>query len=280
MIRTSMLWAVAFAVSSWSASQILSSFLFAVNAILLAGVIYSMKKCRIAALIGSAGIVTALILLHNRPFLLALLLTNAVLSVICLCFSDGYCFYKQITPIKRFRKHQRASVVRYLFRYLMAHKNYLINSAAMCCVACVLPFIFRKTQSSFALPIGFAILSLNTPLCILLSCDPALEQAVRFLPGQARCFCIPYCIFIFTFHILMDAVFMGSWQVQIGGLPPYSVIAALFFALQSAVCSVLLEWFFPIRSWKTESDLWHHPRKYIVPVALLLLAGAIGISLG
>lgn len=41
------------------------------------------------------------------------------------------------------------------------------------------------------------------------------------------------------------------------------------------VLSVLLEWFYPIRGWKIESDLWHHPRKYVVPVAMLLLAGAV-----
>ena len=39
------------------------------------------------------------------------------------------------------------------------------------------------------------------------------------------------------------------------------------------VLSVLLEWFYPIRGWKIESDLWHHPRKYVVPVIMLLLAG-------
>lgn len=49
---------------------------------------------------------------------------------------------------------------------------------------------------------------------------------------------------------------------------------AVFFALQSAVLSVLLEWFYPIRNWKIESDLWHHPRKYVVPV-IMLLAGAV-----
>jgi len=49
---------------------------------------------------------------------------------------------------------------------------------------------------------------------------------------------------------------------------------AVFFALQSAVLSVMLEWFYPIRDWKIESDLWHHPRKYMVPAVMLLLAGA------
>ncbi len=278
--KTSMLWAVVFAVSSWSAVQIWSSLLCAINAILLASVIYTMKKYRIAGFIWSIGMITTVIVLHHQMLLLNLLFANAILSALYLNFSDGYCFYRQSASVKQLRGNQHASVRRYLFRYLMAHKNYLINSVAMCGVACVLPFIFQRTGNTFALPIGFAILSLNTPLCILLSCAPALEQAVRFLPKQKQCFCIPYCIFIFVFHFMIDVVFMSSWQIQIGGLTLNSVIMAFFFALQSAICSVLLEWFHPIRNWKIESDLWHHPRKYIVPATMLLLAGAIGILPG
>ena len=56
--------------------------------------------------------------------------------------------------------------------------------------------------------------------------------------------------------------------------------AAVFFALESAILAVLLEWFFPIRSWKTESDLWHHPRKYVVPGILLSLAVLVGAQPG
>ena len=36
------------------------------------------------------------------------------------------------------------------------------------------------------MPLGLAVLCLNTSICILLSCDPGLEQAVRTLPEQAK----------------------------------------------------------------------------------------------
>ena len=54
------------------------------------------------------------------------------------------------------------------------------------------------------------------------------------------------------------------------------LMAAFCFALAGGAASVLMEWYFPIRNWKTESDLWHHPRKYVVPGILLMLAGAAG----
>ena len=33
----------------------------------------------------------------------------------------------------------------------------------------------------------------------------------------------------------------------------------------------------PVRNWKIENDLWHHPRKYIVPLIMFLVAGLIGM---
>ena len=142
-------------------------------------------------------------------------------------------------------------------------------------VACVLPVFLGKMERTFVMPIGFAILSLNTPVSILLSCDPDLEQAVRFLPGQRRAFCLPYCLFLFLCNMAANAIFLASWQIQIGGADSPVIFMAAFFALAGSMGSVLLEWFCPLRGWKTQSDLWHHPRKYLVPAAMLLLAGAI-----
>ena len=65
--------------------------------------------------------------------------------------------------------------------------------------------------------------------------------------------------------------------MKVGGVTGLTLLSASFFALQSAVLSVLLEWFFPVRGWKIESDLWHHPRKYLVPSGMLLLAGMVGM---
>ena len=192
--------------------------------------------------------------------------------------TDAYAFYVQPASRRRTVKvRRRSSVWRYLFRYLMAHKNYLVNTAAMWGVACVLPVLLGQMEARFVLPIGFAVLSLNTPICILLSCDPALERAVRFLPGQDRAFCLPYCLFIFGCNLAADIIFLCSWQIQIGGIDPLHTLTAAAFALLSASGSVLLEWYCPIREWKIESDLWHHPRKYIVPAVMLLLAGLVSM---
>jgi len=47
-----------------------------------------------------------------------------------------------------------------------------------------------------------------------------------------------------------DVIFLLSWQIQNGGITVLMIAGAVFFAMQSAVLSVLLEWFYPIRGWK------------------------------
>ena len=238
LTKTAGLLAVVWAVSEWSWAEIMDSILCALAAIVIVSCLYPLRLGR----------------------------------------TDAYAFYVRPASRRRTVKvHRRSSVWRYLFRYLMAHKNYLVNTVAMWGVACVLPVLLGQMEARFVLPIGFAILSLNTPICILLSCDPALERAVWFLPGQGKAFCVPYCLFILGCNLAADIVFLCSWQIQLGGISLLHALTAGAFALLSAIASVLLEWYCPIRGWKIESDLWHHPRKYVVPAFMLLLAGLVSM---
>ncbi len=292
--------------------SIFCSILCAALGILTAAALFTLKKYRYtAACFWSAVLLATIVLFGNRAWFLLMVIISCIPAFFILLRADGYSFgqseYIRQYSGKKYGKHMEkeimqlsdiqaeqlskcsaygrtacgrychCSVWRYLFRYLAAHKNYLLNTAVMWGVACVLPLFFRQLESLAVIPVGFAILSLNTPICILLSCDPALEQAVRFLPGQGNAFCLPYCAFIFLCNLTADSLFLISWQCQIGGITILITVTALFFALAGAVGSVLLEWFFPIRNWKIESDLWHHPRKYVIPTVMLLLAGISGM---
>ncbi len=79
----------------------------------------------------------------------------------------------------------------------------------------------------------------------------------------------PLQFFIFSVNMAVSSVYLVVWQIQHGGVGGMEIMAAVLIALQSAILSVLLEWFHPIRNWKIESDLWHHPRKYIVPLIMV-----------
>lgn len=277
LTKTAGLLAVMLGVSSWSSIEILGNILCTVNAILMTACIYSHKKYWGAGLLWEGAVIAVIFVFWDTAVFFPMIIGNILLAILFLLGADAYSFY--LTDSRRnqvVRSSGRYSVWRYLFRYLMAHKNYLINTVAMWSAACVLPIFLEQGGSLVVMPVGFAVLSLNTPICILLSCDPALEQAIRFLPRQMKAFCMPYCLFVFLCNMTADVFFLCSWQIQMGGVTGTMILAAVFFALQSAIGSVLLEWFYPIRGWKIENDLWHHPRKYIVPLAMLLVAGVVG----
>ncbi len=281
LTKTAALLAVLLAVSVWNWIGLLGSILCAVNAILMVAAIFSLKRYWYVGVFWFAAVFAAIFWSWDKPWFILSILANSILAFLVLRNADGYTFYLQEHKGSlAARGHKHHSVWIYFYRYLKSHKNYFLNTVIMWCAACALPLFFRQMDRLFAIPLGLAVLSLNTPVCILLSCDHALERAVRFLPGQKKTFCIPYCFFIFLCNITADMFFLCSWQMQIGGVAIETIAAAVFFAMQSAVFSVLLEWFYPVRGWKIESDLWHHPRKYVVPVVMLLLAEVVWNIIG
>lgn len=295
LTKTATLLAVLFAVSDNTPVEAVCSILCALNALLMTSAVFPRRHALPAGCLWGAALIAAMLFLGNTPRFWLLAAGNAAAAFLLLHRADPYAFYTVVFSGSGCRKSTQSrsnhlnlprclplalaakcALWRYLFRYLLLHRNYLLNTAILWGIACVLPFFLGTQEGVFVIPLGLALLTINTPVCILLSVDPALEQAVRFLPGQKKAFCVPYCLFIFLCNLTADCLFLGSWQLQIGGITFLAILTALYFALQSAVFSVLLEWFCPLRNWKIESDLWHHPRKYAVPAAMLLLAGVVG----
>lgn len=274
--KTGVLFAVLCAVSPWNVTNLLGSIICVCNAIVITACIYSWRNHWKA---GAVWAVVSLVMIcrgWDWIFFLPVAVGNFCLAVLLLGHTDVYSFFireKQHKSVIQLKN--RYSVCRYLCRYLMGYKNYLMNTAVMWGVSFGLPIFLRQMQSTIFLPMGFSLLSFHTPICILISCDPALGQAISFLPRQKKMFFAPYCLFIFLCNMMADALYLFSWEIQVGGVNIDFLLEAIVFALISAVGSVLLEMFYPIRNWKIESDLWHHPRKYVVPVFLMLLAGTM-----
>ncbi len=273
--------ALFFAVHEWSILQIAVALLCACNGCFMAAAWYTMTKKRKLmpfVVLWCVGMLLAIFFVQKVMIFALVVLASLFLSLLRLLTADAYVFYRPASS-KLLIRHTKGtgSVLLYLLRYLMTNKNYLMNTAGLCVVGGILPMILGQFEGLNVMPLGFAILCLNTPICILLSCDPGLEQAVRVLPGQAGRFCTRYGLFIFSVNMAVSSVYLAVWQILHGGVGGMDIMATVLIALQSAFLSVLLEWFHPIRSWKIESDLWHHSRKYAVPLIMLLIAGLIGM---
>lgn len=272
--KTLPIWALFFAASKWSGFEIAVALLCGCMACAVTSVAYLMcgRKNVVLPLLWATGILFVIVLVRQTKAVLAVTLVSLVAAGLYLYFANAYEFYHSAAAKKSVRHTgHTGSVFTYLLRYLMANKNYLVNTVGLCAVACFLPLLFGEFQGPHMFPLGLAILCLNTPICTLLSCDPDLEQAIRVLPGQAGRFCRRYCLFIFAVNGIVASIYLCSWQFINGGIGLADLCIVALLALQSAILSVILEWKCPLRNWKTESDLWHHPRKYLVPLVILLL---------
>lgn len=276
--KTLPIWALFFAAASWYPWEIaLVVFCGCMAcAVTTAGYRMCRKGLIVLPILWAAGILAVILLVRQDAAVLTAGAVSILAAALYLAFADAYDFYSAAGS-KRSVQHTGhcGSVFVYLTRYLLANKSYLINTVGLCASACFLPLLFGEFQGLNMFPIGLAILCLNTPICTLLSCDPDLEEAIRVLPGQAGRFCRRYCLFIFIVNGIVAGIYLSSWQIIHGGIGLAHVGTVLLFAIQSAILSVILEWKHPIRGWKTESDLWHHPRKYLVPLVMLLVAAFI-----
>lgn len=273
--KTLPIWALFFAAAKWNGFEIIVAFICGCMACAVASVAYLMcgRKNVVLPVCWAAGILAVIVLVRQTKAVLAVALVSLIAAALYLYFANAYEFYHAAAAKKSVRHTgHTGSVFKYLTRYLMENKNYLINTVGLCAIACFLPLLFGEFQGLNMFPLGLAILCLNTPICTLLSCDPDLEQAIRVLPGQSGRFCRRYCLFIFAVNGIVACVYLCSWQFINGGISLADLGIVALFTLQSAILSVILEWKCPLRNWKTESDLWHHPRKYLIPLVMLLLA--------
>ena len=281
--KSALILALFFAVGSWSMVEIVIALLCACNGCLFAVIGYLLrKKTRgILVLLWLAGYIASIFYFKSLLIFGGIAGISLLIAVGFLFTVDAYAFYHSGSSKVLLKSNgKRGSFFVYLVRYLTANKNYMVNTAGLCVMACVLPMILSQLGNVSVLPIGLAILSLNTPLCILLSVDKDLEQAVRMLPGQGIRFGVKYCGFLATVNLLLSSVYLVSWQLQFANVSRQMILVAIVFALQSALGSVVLEWVYPLRSWQLESDLYHHPRKYIIPGIMMLLAGVVSLWSG
>lgn len=277
--KTLLIWTLFFAFTTWSRFEIAIALLCGIMACIVASAAYRMRKKGnfVVPILWSIGILSVILLIRQSKVLLFAILVCVIVAVLYLLYMDAYDFYNENSPKKNFRYRGRTgNVFVYLVRYLIANKSYLVNTAGLCMIAYFLPILFGEFRRVNMFPIGLAILCLNTPICTLLSCDPDLEQAVRALPRQIGRFCMKYCLFIFCVNGIIACIYLLSWQIFNSEVGIVDIGTVILFELQSAILSVFLEWKVPIRGWKTETDLWHNPRKYIVPVAMLLIAAFVG----
>ena len=292
--------AVFYAAGNWTVQNILFSVLFAVISCITAAAMYTLicgsgrrtgsrpetgslrdPVRKAAALIWAAGMYGSLILGKDTRITAGVMFVCLILALMVLRKADPYVFYRpEISGRNHRRQHGKAGVFRYLVRVLSSNPAYMINTLILGAFAFIFPYMLGQMEDLtgfYIIPMGFAMLCMNTPLCTMISGDPDTEQSLRMLPEQMKRFVIRYGSFIFLVNACMNGIYLISWQIRYGSITAFEIILAAAFAAVSAACSAALEWKYPVRGWKVETDLWHHPRKYLVPAVMLLISVLIGV---
>ena len=91
---------------------------------------------------------------------------------------------------------------------------------------------------------------------------------------------VPYALFVAGVNVIGCSIYMTAWWLISSDFTPAMVAIAIVFALISGVLTIIIEMRFPLLDWKVQSDLWHHPRKYVVPGILILLSLPIAMLMG
>ena len=284
--KTMFLWAVVFAVRKFDAVTIAAAVLSAICSAALTSCVYVSRKAWIFPLVWAAGIIACIFVFGSNSILMAgIFAVSILIAAALLTRVDGYLFYDLACECEghsyKVRSHRNNLVWVYLTRYILSHKNYMFNSLITWGFAAVIPWFLGvvlegSDVTGFFLYIGYGLVVINTPLCILVSCDRDLARGIDCLPEGGRRFFVPYAGFLFSSTCVAYVFYLVSWNIKFGGVAAGHIVLALILAAISAIISVTLEKFFPIQKWTIESELWHHPRKYVVPGAVILIASLIG----
>ena len=143
LTKTAALLSVAFAVSTWTRTEVLGSFLCAVHAVLFVAVLISFRNHPWAGSLWAAVAVMVLLWGENVA-VLWILAIHSLFLLLVLWRADAYSFYFVDGKHSRTVKSRRHVLMfAYFVRYLRGHKNYLANTGILWGLALVLPVFFE-----------------------------------------------------------------------------------------------------------------------------------------
>lgn len=209
-----------------------------------------------------------------KGYIAAVVLATAdIAAAIILSAQPFESFYvKENTFIKpKARKGKPKMIIpKYIVRYFLTNKNFIVSIMMSLVFSCFLAKMFDSQNIEFGFGAALAMISTNTPLATIVSSNRSLKKKLDVIPNKTVGFFVPYSIMSFIIYAVSYALFIIAYAILGGTLEFKWIITAVLFSVQCAVFVSILENKYTLTKWNTEPDLWHHPRKYIIPGVLLL----------
>ena len=154
-----------------------------------------------------------------------------------------------------------------LLRASLADRVVWINAVGLFAVATV--FTVTAWEQGLRFPLALALIAVNSPLVTMISGDPDLARQLTMLGRPALAwwhYAVAVAAFLGTFNAGAGVVY---WLLGARDLPLIAGLVVVVTALE-ALAVPALERHAPLRGLRTRRDAWRHPRKYLLPAALLL----------
>lgn len=163
----------------------------------------------------------------------------------------------------------RVRTSNYFDSVMMSDRVIVANGVLLTAFATV--FTVMSLRSGLTYPLAYAIIAVSSPVSTMLSADKDTTVGFRML-GRPRLLTKQYtaCLFVY-FAIANTITLLTYWAVGWPDLPRLVVLAAAA-TVAEALLIPMLETRFPITGWKTSRDVWRHPRKYLLPGLILVMA--------
>lgn len=161
----------------------------------------------------------------------------------------------------------------YFYRYIMTKTN-LLNLIVLWGFSIFFAYMMVEMGLEDFLAVGLVLLCLNTPLGTVISSQPQNYEKLKALPNTLKFFLLPYSIFVSMTLAVGLLIYIIAVYFLIEEVPSLLLLQAVCVVIQSAFLIVFLESKFPLLNWNTITDLWQHPRKYIVPCVVLIIVMA------
>ncbi len=259
---------------------LLSVFVFVCLSSMIAYAFFKDKKF-ISVIILLIGISLCFLLPESIMSIIVYLLVSVIYAVI-LFFVKPYRFMPNLQPesqSKRLKKSMGGNllVAKYILRYVTSNKSYMISPVIMLLFVSYMVYQMNEMGFRDGIIIGLALNTFNTSLAIIVSSNRGLHKKLNSLPNKIKSFFVPYSIVIFTVNIIFSVLLLVVASFIGTEINMKIIIATVIFPIQNAIGTAFLECTRPILHWRVETDLWHNPRKYIIPLILVLEAAVITI---
>ena len=278
--KTILLFALIYAFTTLTAMDIvimvLASFFSIVGTMIIFG--FRKKAPLISLLIIAAAVAMAFLLPNGKFSAIGFAAADIILLLIFSFLKLEDFRVTESSNVKAGQKRSGGSffpIPKYIVRYLLSNKSYIISPLFL--LAFAVFFAYNANTSGMPAGAGLAmgLISVNSPIAVIVSSNRNLKNKLDMLPGKAQNFFVPYGFVVAVFFMIIYAIYITAVSIILKNVDYKAIILAPIFSVEAGILNAILESRFPITKWKTEPDLFRHPRKYIIPLIIMFEAAIV-----